>query len=246
MKAQGVFMSRFARRISRIHKVIGLVVGLQLLFWTVSGFYFTLYPIETIRGGDYRPQIEHGSLQDMSVRITAEEAARAVPGVWLSAELKPFLERPVWLITTSEHTMMIDAQSGARWSPLDPVSFRALQRRFETEEGAVNIPGSQARVSFLTESAPREYGGALPAWVIEDETTNVRLYFDATTGDMRSVRTNEWRLFDILWRFHIMDITGEDRFDTWWMKLVSFLAFSLVLTGFVLLIDRARKGRLLG
>lgn len=237
-------MSLLARRVSRIHKIIGLVVGLQLLFWTLSGFFFTLFPIEVIRGDPWRPQIEHGSLEDMAVQVDAQQAASAVDGVWLGAELQPFLGRPVWVITTSRTRQMIDATSGEVWSPLDPVSFRALQRRFEDSDGKARIPGTEATATFLTEQAPREYGGTLPVWVIEDERTQQRIYFDATTGAVKSVRTNNWRIFDVLWRFHIMDITGEDRFDTWWMKLFAFLGLTMVLSGFVLVVDRALKGRL--
>ena len=32
------------------HRWLGLIAGVQLLLWTVSGLYFTLIPIETIRG----------------------------------------------------------------------------------------------------------------------------------------------------------------------------------------------------
>jgi hypothetical protein len=81
--------------------------------------------------------------------------------------------------------------------------------------------------------------------VIEDKTTQQKIYFDANTGAVKAVRTTNWRIFDVLWRFHIMDVTGEDRFNTWWMKLFAFLALTMVLSGFVLIIDRVRKGRLL-
>ncbi len=238
-------MSLLARRISRIHKILGLVVGVQLLFWTVSGLFFTLFPIEVIRGDPWRPKIEHGALDQMTVSITASEAAAQVEGVWLNAELQPFLDRPVWVITTSQTRAMIDAETGESWSPLDPVSFRALQRRFADGEGEARIPGTDAVVTYLTDTAPREYGGRLPAWVIEDEKTEQRIYFDAATGAVKSVRTTRWRIFDVLWRFHIMDVTGEDKFDTWWMKLFAFLGLTMVLSGFVLIVDRARKGRLL-
>ena len=237
-------MSLMARRVSRVHKIVGLVVGIQLFFWTLSGLFFTLFPIEVIRGDPWRPSIEHGALQDMTVNVGAMEAASKVSGVWLGAELQPFLDRPVWIITTSETRAMIDAVTGESWSPLDAVSFRALQRRFADSEGTAQIPGIEARATFLTERAPREYAGALPAWVIEDMTSKQRIYFDATTGAVQSVRTTNWRIFDILWRFHIMDITGEDRFNTWWMRLFAFLALTMVLSGAVILIDRARKGRL--
>ena len=238
-------MSLLARRFSRLHKIVGIAVGIQLFFWTVSGLFFTLFPIEVIRGDPWRPKIEHGSLEAMAIEITAAEAAAKVDGVWLTAELQPFLDRPVWVITTSETKQMIDATTGDVWSPLDPVSFRALQRRFADKDGETRVPGTEATAIYLTDKAPREYGGALPAWVIEDEQTQQRVYFDATTGAVTSVRTNRWRIFDVLWRFHIMDVTGEDRFDTWWMKLFAFLGLTMVVTGAVLMLDRARKGRLL-
>ena len=59
------------------------------------------------------------------------------------------------------------------------------------------------------------------------------------------MRTTRWRIFDVLWRFHILDVTGKDEFDTWWMKLVAFLGLTTVLFGISLLIDRARRGALL-
>ena len=63
-------MSKGARQISRVHKLLGLVVGAQLLFWTVSGFCFTLFPIGTIRGEHLRagPQpIEVATLEETSL-----------------------------------------------------------------------------------------------------------------------------------------------------------------------------------
>lgn len=238
-------MSLLARHISRLHKIIGLVVGVQLFIWTLSGLFFTLYPIETIRGDPWRPKIEHGSLETMTVAVEAAQAAAKVEGEWLTAELKPFLDRPVWLITTSQKRALIDAQTGDKWSPLDPVSFRALQLRFADSDGKAQIPGTGATAEFITKNPPREYGGGLPAWVIEDDKTQQRIYFDATTGEVRAVRTTEWRIFDVLWRFHIMDVTGDEKFDTWWMKVFAFLGLTMVLSGFALIIDRARKGRLL-
>ena len=178
-------MSLTARRFSRLHKIVGLVVGIQLFFWTISGLFFTLFPIETIRGDPWRPKIEHGSLETMAVEVSATEAAAKVEGVWLGAQLQPFLDRPVWVITTSETKQMIDAITGETWSPLDSVSFRALQRRFANGEGDARIPGTEATATYLVDHPPREYGGALPAWVIEDARTQQRIYFDATTGAIR-------------------------------------------------------------
>ena len=38
------------RLLRESHRWLGLIAGIQLLLWTISGLYFTLIPIETIRG----------------------------------------------------------------------------------------------------------------------------------------------------------------------------------------------------
>jgi hypothetical protein len=62
---------------------------------------------------------------------------------------------------------------------------------------------------------------------------------------VRAVRTTNWRVFDVMWRFHIMDITGEDKIHSWWLRIAAFLGLTVVLFGFAILIDRALQGRLL-
>ena len=40
---------QLARLASFVHKWLALLVGVQIVFWVVSGFFFTLFPIEQIR-----------------------------------------------------------------------------------------------------------------------------------------------------------------------------------------------------
>lgn len=236
-------MSLSARRVARAHKVIGMVAGLLLLSWTASGLFFSLYPIETIRGDPWRPTIEHGNLADMSVALSASEALAAVDAPVEAMTLKPFLGGPVWTVQAETGQIMIDASTGDVRSPIAQADIDALLARFDDKPDGL---GDLTVTYMIRENPLREYGGPLPAWVIEYEPRKQRIYIDAATGDIRAVRTTKWRIFDILWRFHILDITGDDRFDSWWLKLAAFLGLTMVLSGFVLLIDRARKGRLFG
>ena len=41
-------------RARRLHRFLGAVVGLQILFWTVSGIYFAWTDIDEIRGDHLR------------------------------------------------------------------------------------------------------------------------------------------------------------------------------------------------
>ena len=229
----------FTRHVSRIHKIVGLVAGILLTFWVVSGFYFTLYPIENIRGDHLRAPIEHGTLEPEDVDISVQEAIDA-SGIWgFQAELKMFLGDPVWVVSNSHDTRMIDARTGEKISPIPEETARRI-----AETGVPGLIGSDAVVYMISENPLREYGGALPVWIAETPDAKERVYIDPMTGDIKAVRTTEWRIFDVLWRFHILDITGADEFDTWWLKLGAFLGIVMVISGLIILVQRAIRGRL--
>ena len=136
---------------------------------------------------------------------------------------------------------MVDATTGAVRSPLSQADIDALVAAFDTRPDGLGT----LTVTYLIHEDPlREYGGPLPVWILEYEPRKQRIYIDAVTGDVRSVRTTRWRIFDVLWRFHTLDVTGDDRFDSWWLKLAAFLGLTMVLSGLVLGVDRIRKGRL--
>lgn len=234
-------MSRTARRVARAHKVVGLVAGLLLLCWTISGLFFTLFPTETIHGDPWRPVIEHGDLTQMQIAVPAATVIASMDESVEAITLKPFLDRPVWMVRTDTGQTMVDATTGATRSPLTQSDIDALIARFNDKPNGL---GTLTVTYMISENPLREYGGPLPAWVLEYEPHKQRIYVDATSGDVRTVRTTKWRIFDILWRFHILDVTGDDQIDSWWLKLAAFLGLTMVLSGLILLIDRARKGRL--
>jgi len=234
-------MALFARRVARVHKIVGIVAGLLLLSWTASGLFFTLFPIETIRGDPWRPTVDHGDLSQMSVDVSAQDVIAGSEGPVSGLALKPFLGSSVWMVQTASGRKMVDAKTGAVRSPLSQADIDALMARFDDQPDGL---GTLTVTYMIQENPLREYGGPLPAWVLEYEPSKQRIYVDAVSGDIRSVRTTRWRIFDVLWRFHILDVTGDDRFDSWWLKLAAFLGLTMVLSGLVLGIDRLRKGRL--
>lgn len=236
-------MALAARRIARIHKIVGLAAGLLFLSWTASGLFFSLFPIETIRGDPWRPTVNHGDLAQMNVAVSAQEILQAQDEPVINLQLTTFLDRPVWVLQTASTRQMIDAVSGAVRSPLSQDDIDAVIARFDTRPDGL---GRQTVVYRIDENPLREYGGPMPAWVIEYEPGQQRIYLDAVTGQVHTVRTTRWRIFDVLWRFHILDFTGQDRIDAWWLKLAAFLGLTMVLSGLILIVDRLRKGRLLG
>ena len=232
-------MSR--RTLRKLHNIFGLVVGIQVAFWVVSGLFFTLFPIEKIHGTTLRAPVEQEILVFDQVQLDAAQAATALGNgtTVKSAMLDRFLGEPVWKFETADGVQMVSATGGELLSPISPDTARKIAL-----EGMLPEAGTPSDVWLMMANPPREYTGPLPAYVIEYDPSALRVYIDANTGRLVTVRTNLWRTFDVLWRFHIMDITNENEFDTWWMKLIAFLSLAMVLTGIVLLIQGLRRGTL--
>lgn len=228
------------RNIRRVHNVLGVVFGVQVFFWMLSGLFFTLFPIEQVRGSHLRQNIAHGTLDVASISLTASEAANFAGIRPERAELAMLLGAPVWKLTADDTHHLVDARVGDLLSPIS--SATAHQVAVLGVKPNVGLP---LEPTLLVANPPREYAGPLPAWVVTYENTTTKIYIDAQTGELHTVRTRLWRAFDLFWRVHIMDITGKDRFDTWWLKLLSFLGLTIVLTGLVLGTERLLKGRLL-
>lgn len=228
------------KTMKRVHNIIGLVLGLQILLWVASGLFFTLFPIETIRGNHLRAEIDHGTLDAGGDYISLAEAARSAKGTLHSGTLTMFMGEPVWQLATPDGVVLVNAQTG---EAISPISVEVAMQ--VADEGLVpEIGEAQGGPVLLSRDAPREYAGALPAWVITYQPGRTKVYIPADSGRLQTIRTTKWRIFDVFWRLHIMDITGEDRIDTWWMKLASFFGLTMVLSGLVLVVVGVRGGTL--
>ncbi len=233
-------MAKFAFNLRRTHKIIGLVAGLLLLSWTASGLFFSLFPITEIRGEHLRreaafaPLIGAGFNTERLDELFTRDALMPQ-----SVTLRPFLDGPIYEVKTSTGYAAFDAQSGDRITPLGEDMARRLALANWAGDGDIIA-------AELVEYPPREAGSASPLWRIQFKgADSATFWVDPDRAVVKSVRTTKWRIFDVLWRFHILDITGDDKIDSWWMKLAAFLGLTMVLSGLALTIDRALKGRLL-
>ena len=232
-------MSRIALRLSRFHRILGLVIGIQFLFWTVSGFFFTLFPIEVIHG-DHLRQPAYSTELDLGAVTLApiDEITQRAQGRPQRVVLKAFLDGPVYEVSGQGGTSLFDAQTGVQISPLSEATARRIAVQSWRGDG-------ELKRLVLLEKAPQESGLSGPAWRADFKgRQSGTFYINPQTGDLRSVRTGVWRTFDVLYGLHIMNWFQRETFSTWWLKIVSFSAVTMTLLGFGILIDRARKGRL--
>lgn len=227
--------------IRKAHRYMGLFIGIQLLFWTVSGLYFAWNDIEKVRGEHLASSIEKvlnfqgGKLVSISkMLVDLQEQDPKVSDIE-SIELRLLLDQPVYEIKYNSDSiqsyLLVDAQTGESMALLDEATAVRLAKADFTEDVDVKS------VELLhTDSAHAEYRGRdLPIYRVEmDHPSGVNIYVSARRGMVTARRNSIWRIFDFLWMLHTMDFETRDDFNNTLIKVFSVLGLITILSGFLL------------
>ncbi len=188
----------------RLHKWLGLVVGLQFIVWMLSGLAMSVLPQDRVEARAYRAPAP----AERPWPTDALPAARALTGAGGAHDLRTgwLLDRPVYHLVDGAQRRVLDARSG------QPTMIdAALAQRLA--EAAYAGPGRAAAPQRLERSLEAR-GHEGPLWRVDfadDQDTS--LYLSAWTGDVLEHRNATWRLFDVFWMLHIMDYTERVNFN---------------------------------
>ena len=73
---------------------------------------------------------------------------------------------------------------------------------------------------------------------IDENNENINIYLDVYSGKIVAIRSNQWRIWDLMWGFHIMDWVDRDNIDNLLLKIFSFLALFTSISGIFLFFKR--------
>lgn len=214
--------------VRRYHRWLMLFVGLQFLVWSSSGLYMVLIDIHSIHGETVLNKPQRALKMGPDVVEDADQEAGSIASsinAAITQELIDFsslirlypdasninlgwlADKPVYRFTSNKARMLVDASTGKIINGISKETAIAIAR------GELAEPLDLESILLLTDNAPSEIGSRrLPLWQIEfSGFASSTLYISQQSGQIVAVRHNAWRIFDILWRLHIMDYyEGED------------------------------------
>jgi uncharacterized iron-regulated membrane protein len=212
------------------HRILGPLIGVQLLLWTLGGIYFSWFDLDNVHGDYERAEQAIPDLREASVAVSLEmllersDLARVE-----EVRLGTFLDRTVVrLYQDRDRVEMYDATSGERLSPIGEADARAIAK--------VDFapPGEIVSVQLIEEKRG-EYKNAVPAWQVRfDNWKRTHVYVHANTGLVTARRNAIWRGFDFLWMLHILDFRERENFNNWLLRILSLLSLITIVTGYVL------------
>ena len=226
----------------KIHKWIALIIGVQILLWVLGGLIFSVLPIEKVRG---EHKVAEWTVQPFDpAKIIALETAADRAGIdrIKEASLGMMLGRPVWRVSVAgsdhgshDHVMTLDGRTGRLLSPINESLATQIAK-------ADYIGAGKFSSISLVEDPPTEYPHPGAVWVASfDDRDRTTLYINPNTAEVKSRRSQTWRVFDFFWKLHIMDYDDGENFNNNLLRVASFLGLFVALSGLVLLFIKTRR-----
>lgn len=231
---------KLATAASTLHKWLGLLVGVQMVFWVASGLFFAVYPIEQVRS-EHRIAEQHATLAPMPARAPSEMAALLPEAPTRVSYETTSAGEPVAVAEFAERQpILIDLNDWRVVSPLSAEAAAQIAAAYIADAPRV------AETRLVNEESP-EYRGPLPAWrVAFDDAEGLAVYVVADTGRVAARRSDLWRVYDALWALHIMDWRDHENFNTGLLIAASLTTLIMLIAGIILLPFRIRFRRRAG
>ena len=223
-------MSRWLRK---LHRWVGLVIGLQFVLWMASGLLMALLDHDVVMGHATR---SHSSAPVWPVAqvLPPAQVARSqgtglsmVESAWLGAA-------PMYKVTRGSDSWLVDARTGMRRSVSAGDVLASAMTDYAGE-------GKAASPMLLTgpDMEARKHEG--PLWRVSfDDAENTTLYLSGRDARVLERRNDTWRLFDIAWMLHIMDYTERKDFNHPLVIMAAAGGLWMALTGVWLLFAALR------
>ena len=225
-------MIRMPRWLWTLHLWVGIIVGVQLLVWTASGLFMTASSIETVRGEHLRREPPRPDLRQAEGVLPLAQVLAVQARVVDEIALVSLLGQPVYRLKEGKAVWLADARTGATRT-LSAADAVALAR------AATTLTDPVSATPLDPGNPPLDLRRAVPGWQVRF-ADGTHVYVGAA-GEILSVRTRLWRLYDFAWGLHIMDPAGRE--DSHHPLLIGSAALALAssLSGLALAVLHFRR-----
>ena len=216
--------------VRKTHKYLSFFISLQLFLWTISGIYFAFNKIELVRGEQYR-LTESFPVNFSEVKFSRSDVQQ-VKAINRLGEI-------IFVVSGSKSTEYLDS-FGAPVNKLNKsevfeiVSSSSTLKPIDLEEITESSKGSEFR------------GRNLPLYKVtslNDKNKKINLYLNVFSGEITAVRSIQWRIWDLMWGFHIMDWQTRDKINNIFLQIFSILALVSSISGILLFFKVDYKSR---
>ena len=234
MKTRTIFYYR------KIHRYFGVIIGIQFLFWTLGGIFFTWSNMDQIHGDTNRKQqklISNFEDWQNPTAIFEEISKTNQIDSLVSFQTINFLGEPFYQIryfsAGKQNIAFVNAKTGTIRERLS--KEEAVQLAIEVFPPQSEREKSEFRVKGMVNKHHEYRNQPLPAYAIKfAHNSGTMVYVSTEYGQVLKLRNSNWRIFDFFWMMHTMDYQSRDRIGNTLLRIFSVLGLITILTGFML------------
>lgn len=227
---------RIFKHARKLHKWLAYLLAMQIFAWLLGGLVMSAIPLEKVHGkhlamrqldNPFKQQDYTASLDSIVTQINEPQ----------QISYRHFLTTPIIVVTTAQGESSFNGRTGQ-------LLVAPTQQNIIANAKAHLLINAAVKHANQLEIGPREVGYKKNLWQVQfDDLWSTTLYLSAVNGQVITVRSTIWRIFDFFWMLHIMDYDEREDFNN--PLLISFSATSVLfcLTGILLLLQNVRLRR---
>lgn len=224
----------------QLHRWLMLLLALPILIWALTGSYFVLMDLGYIRSDHVKPvKVDYLSLSEFNYPVA--DVYRRYPQAE-TISLKNLANRNYYQVRIKGKTLLIDASSGLLVNQLSEQQATAIAQRLQHPQ-SIASDAKLLRVTLITEHPPSELAKRhLPVWRVDfDDSASSTVYISSSSGEVVTRRHDYWRLFDLFWKWHIMDYDDGEAIDNKLLLTAAMISIIAVFAGLFLVWQRRRR-----
>ncbi|MGX7926432.1 PepSY domain-containing protein [Tsuneonella sp. HG094] len=207
----------------RIHKWVGLILGIQFLLWALSGSMMALLDMDKVGGHDGGMGHAHPLPAGEYAALASLPRDEPVTGL----VLRDIGARPLYEVRSAKGVRLIDATTGEAIT-VDQSTAREVAAMMN------DAPIRSVSVLAKPNLEARDHAG--PMWRVDfADDENSSAYVSMDTARFLVMRGDTWRTWDFFWMLHNMDYVNRKSFNHPLIIVVGFSALWMAGTGFYLL-----------
>ena len=219
----------------KTHRYLGLFIGVQFLFWTIGGLYFSWNDMDDVHGETLLDKTEH------TFQFSYNDTVRKLLTALQEIDSMP-IETVEGIVVNQDSLLRVSRKDDIKFINLSKNSIQGSL----SKAAAVSFVQSRlyekidtSHVEYFTKkdiTKGHEYrGNPLPVYAITmNHPTNTTVYVHPEMAKIMKVRNDNWRRFDFLWMMHVMDFETRDSITNWTLRIFSVLGLLTILSGLYL------------
>lgn len=217
-----------------------LILALPITIWALTGSYFVLMDLSFIRSDHVRAQYMSNIVPSKVTYPISEVYQR-----YTNADeilLKVMANTHYYQVQVDGESILLDANHGELVTEISKQQAIGIAQEFQHQQ-SIPVYAKLINVELIKDLAPIELAKHhLPVWRLDfDDNAASTIYLSSITGDVVAHRHDYWRVFDLFWKWHIMDYDDGEAIDNKLLLFTSLTAIVAVSAGTLLIWQRRRK-----